>query len=108
MFEVRLTICRMVVACLTQGWGVVNLKEVLVGDERLYGMQGDAEVSAEFFKGDDLVFFFVEWFSDIMHEITAVAFTSSGDALDVFGVDAEARDSGFHNYCSLVVQRFEI
>lgn len=38
----------------------------------------------------------MEGFSYFMNEITAVALTSASDALDVFGVNAEASDSGFH------------
>lgn len=70
----------------------------LVGDVFLDGGEGDAEVGAEFFGGDDLVFFFVEGFSDLVDEVAAVAFTFASDALDVFWVNAKAGDSRFHRW----------
>lgn len=40
-----------------------------------------------------------------MNQVTAIAFTFAGDALDVFWINAEARDSWFHKCFSLVVTK---
>ena len=40
-----------------------------------------------------------------MNQVTAVAFTFAGDALDVFWINAEARDSGFHNALVLMTSQ---
>lgn len=56
---------------------------------------GNAGVCAEFLDRDQLVFFFSEVYPDFLHHITRIAFTLSGDALDVFRV---YDDSGDHLY----------
>ena len=68
----------------------------LITNKRLYGLERKTHVGAEFFDGDQLVIAFIEVDLNFQEEITAVAFTFAGDALDVFGVDAKPDESGFH------------
>jgi len=52
---------------------------------------------------------FLEVVFDFVDEVTAIAFTFTGDALDIFGVNAEARDSWFHDALFLIaIQRLAI
>ena len=50
---------------------------------------------------------FIENSLDFMNEITTIPFAFSSDALDVFGVNAEADLSWFHRFLPLVLQRLE-
>ena len=67
-----------------------------VFDEFLDGFVGEAHVGAELMDREDLMSGFVEGGFDFQNETAAVALAFAGDALDVFGVNAEAGDSGFH------------
>lgn len=67
-----------------------------VSDEVLDGFVRDAHVGAEFPDSEDLVVGLVQRGLDFMDQGAAVTFAFSGDALDVFRVDADARDSGLH------------
>ena len=42
------------------------------------------------------MFGFVEGGFDVQDQVAAVAFTFAGDELDVFGVDADSGEAGFH------------
>lgn len=82
---------------------------LLIQNKRLHRLQREAHVGAKLCHGDELVIGFLEVVSDFVDEVTAVAFTFARDALDVFGVNAEARDSGFHDALVLIAsQRFTI
>lgn len=60
----------------------------------------EAGVSAEFFDGDELVFFFSEGFLYLLYEFAAVAFGFTGYYLYVFGINAQT----FH--CSNLLLRY--
>ena len=79
----------------------------LVFDEFLNGFVGDSHVSAEFLNGEELVRRFVKGSFDFQNKIPAVALAFSGDALDVFGIDTEAVDPGFHRADFFDEQRLE-
>lgn len=82
---------------------------VLIRNKRLNRFERQAHVQAEFLYGDELVIGFLEVVFDLVDDIPAVALTFASDALDVFGVDAKARDSWFHNALFLIaLQRFNI
>ena len=68
-------------------------------DEILDGFVGDSHVGAEFVDGEGLMVFFFECFFDFENEFAAGAFTSAGDELDVFRVDADSGEAGFHLFC---------
>ncbi len=59
--------------------------------------KGEAHVGAEFFDGEELVVFFAQCGFDGVDQIPAVTLVFAGDALDIFGIDAETNGSGFHN-----------
>lgn len=69
-----------------------------VEDEIADGFVGDSHVGAEFVYGEELVFGFVEGSFDFQDQVSAVAFTFSGDELDVFRVDADSGEAGFHRF----------
>ena len=73
-----------------------------VSDDFLHGFVGNAHIGAEFLYGEDLMFLFVQRGFYFQDQIAAVAFTFSGDALDVFGVNAEAGDPAFHGFVFLL------
>lgn len=73
-----------------------------VFDEFLNGFVWNSHVGAEFLNSDELVGRFVKGGFDFMNKITAVALAFSGDALDVFGVNAEPGNSGFHRFGFLI------
>ncbi|MCP2038345.1 hypothetical protein [Chryseobacterium sp. HSC-36S06] len=52
------------------------------------------------------MFGFVKGGFDFQDQIAAVALAFSGDALDVFGVNAEAGDSGFASFIFLCGTKF--
>lgn len=60
-----------------------------VFDEFLDGFVGKAHVGAELVNGEDLMCGFVEGRFYFQNETAAVALTFAGDALDIFGVNAE-------------------
>ena len=74
----------------------VSLEGVSVSDGFSDGFVGDPHVGAEFLYGEELVFGFVEGGFDFHDQVAAVAFTFAGDELDVFGVDADSGEAGFH------------
>ena len=49
--------------------------------------------------GEGLMVFFFECFFDFENEFAAGAFTSAGDELDVFRVDTDSGEAGFHRFC---------
>lgn len=57
----------------------------------------NAHVVAEFFDGQDLMVGLTQRRFYGLYKAAAVALAFAGDALDVFGIDAEADGSGFHN-----------
>ncbi|MBH1959607.1 MAG: hypothetical protein I8H68_05815 [Flavobacteriia bacterium] len=57
-----------------------------VYDEFLDGFVGEAHVGAEFLDGEDLMSGFVKGGFYFQNQITAVVFTFSGDALDLWGI----------------------
>ena len=63
------------------------------------GFVGDSHVGAEFLYGEGLMVFFLEYFFDFENEFAAGAFTSAGDELDVFRVDTDSGEAGFHRFC---------
>lgn len=77
----------------------------LIADKRLYRLERNAHVGAEFFDGDQLVIAFIEVDPDLDEEISAVALTFPRDALDVFGVDTKPDESGFHG-CFFSLPKF--
>ena len=51
--------------------------------------------------------FLIQGFSDLMNQVTAVAFTFAGDALNVFGIDTKPCNSGFHRSVVLCFTKFK-
>ena len=76
-------------------------------DEILDGFVRDAHVGAEFLYGEGLMVFFLEYFFDFENEFAAGAFTSAGDELDVFRVDTDSGEAGFHRFCFFDEQSLE-
>ena len=76
-------------------------------DEFADGFVEDSHVGAEFVDGEGLMVFFLEYFFDFENEFAAGAFTSAGDELDVFRVDTDSGESGFHRFCFFDEQRLE-
>ena len=76
-------------------------------DEFADGFVRDAHVVAEFLYGERLMVFFLEYFFDFENEFAAEAFTSAGDELDVFRVDADSGEAWFHRFCFFDEQSLE-
>ena len=82
---------------------------LLIQNKRLHRLQREAHVGAKLCHGDELVIGFLEVVSDFVDEVTAVALAFAGDALDVFGVNAEADGFRLHDALVLIAsQRFTI
>ena len=84
---------------------VVNCGSVF--DKFLDGFVRNAYVGAEFLDGKELVGRFVQGFLDGVDQAPAIALALSGDALDVFWINAEAGDPGFHE-CLFISTNFGI
>lgn len=56
----------------------------------------EVEVDGEFEPGDGMMGLLAQGGSDAVHEIAAVPLAFAGNALDVFGVNAEAGWAWFH------------
>lgn len=69
---------------------------VSVIDHFLDVVKWNAHVQAEFFDGQDLMVGLTQRRFYGLYKAAAVALAFAGDALDVFGVNAEADGSGFH------------
>lgn len=77
-----------------------------VRKEVLNSIQRNAHVIAELLGGEHLVWRFVQGVFNLVDQSAAVAFAFSGNALDVFWVDADPGNSGFHDFV-FATQRFE-
>ena len=67
-------------------------------------LQRQPHVGAEFLYRDELMVGLIKNDFDFLNEITAVPFTFASDALNVFWVNAKARDFGSHESLFLLNQ----
>lgn len=75
----------------------------MVGSESVHEEFADlvwreVKVGGEFEPGDGMMGLLAQGGSDAVHEITAVALTFAGNALDVLGVNAKAGRAWFHGF----------